>query len=115
MRRSPIKRTRKVRDWRPARAKIDHEYRCRAWASGDCEGKIEAAHVIDVAAACLLSGEVVEAIDVVPLCKAHHMAYDGRRFDLLPFLRVDEQARAVLVAGGMTSAMRRISNIGGNS
>lgn len=48
---------------------------------------------------------------VVPLCKPHHDAYDGRsqpRLDLLPHLDLDEQIDAVRAAGGIESARRRL-------
>lgn len=51
---------------------------------------------------------VVDADSVCPLCKSHHEAYDARLLDLLPHLTVEEQARAVVDAGGIEAARRRI-------
>jgi hypothetical protein len=49
---------------------------------------------------------------VVPLCKNHHMDYDGRRLDLLPYLSVDEQINAVDAAGGIELARNRLTGGG---
>jgi hypothetical protein len=51
----------------------------------------------------------VNPVDVVPLCVTHHRSYDRRTIDLLPHLTVEEQARAVFVAGGIAAAWRRLT------
>lgn len=50
----------------------------------------------------------VDPDSVVGLCGHHHRTYDARLLDLLPYLTVTEQARAVLDAGGIEAARRRI-------
>lgn len=46
--------------------------------------------------------------DIVPLCPACHMRYDGRALDLLPYLTYDEQAAAVEHLG-IIRAMHRLT------
>lgn len=109
------------RDWTEARAKVDGEGLCRAAGStfggargGDCSGQLHAAHVIgsahDEPHPTRRGWAVVRAADVVPLCTVHHLAYDARSLDLLPYLTPEEQARAVLVAGGIVSALLRTTS-----
>lgn len=49
----------------------------------------------------------------MPLCPASvsdcHGRYDRHELDLLPYLTVEEQARAVLDAGGIVAAYRRVT------
>jgi hypothetical protein len=107
------------RDWTEARAKVSAERVCRvgdAWVLGvdACAGVVQAAHIIGRAKADEPhpdgSGRlIVRAVDVVPLCAHHHAEYDAHRLDLLPYLTAAEQARAVQVAGGILSALVRIS------
>lgn len=54
---------------------------------------------------------------IVPLCGALtdnycHGSYDAHAIDLLPYLHIHEQTRAVEDAGGIMSAMSRISGRG---
>jgi hypothetical protein len=101
------------RDWVSARAKVDDEGRCRV--SRDCQGHIEAAHVIgrEHDRRVHLPGRPddwwfeVDAASIAPLCRHHHKLYDAHRLDLLPFLTVEEQTRAVADAGGIELARRR--------
>lgn len=57
----------------------------------------------------------VDPDDIVELCgpatstDTCHGAYDGHRLDLLPLLTVDEQIAAVRAAGGIASAIRRLT------
>lgn len=51
----------------------------------------------------------VNPFDVVPLCRGTHRLYDTHQFDLVPYLTAEEQARAVVVLGGLYSAIRRLS------
>lgn len=44
---------------------------------------------------------------VIPLCRAHHTAYDDHQVDVLPVLTLEEQLRAVEDAGGIENARRR--------
>jgi len=51
---------------------------------------------------------------IVPLCNEEmgsgcHVAYDTHILDLLPYLTASEQAQAVLDAGSMGLALKRIS------
>lgn len=102
------------RDWTEARAKVHAERMCRVCGLAGWEGPVDAAHVIGRAAADEThpdgSGRlIVRGIDVVPLCRRCHREYDEHRLDLLPFLTPAEQTRAVQVAGGIISALRRIT------
>jgi hypothetical protein len=55
------------------------------------------------------NGELrVFPVRIVPLCRKHHRAYDAHELDLLPYLTVEEQAQAVLDAGGLELARNRI-------
>jgi predicted restriction endonuclease len=105
-----MKRTRIERDWTDARAKCVAEGRCRVCGR---KGKVEAGHVIgrehDRPRTLGEAKLWVNPLDVVPLCTTHHRAYDHRKLDLLGVLTVEEQARAVYVAGGMITALRRIT------
>jgi hypothetical protein len=93
------------RDWSLAQHK--REDGCRVCAS---HSNVELAHVIG-RARDRRQGNVatVEADSIVPLCREHHQAYDAHVLDLLPYLSLAEQARAVLDAGGLELARRRIS------
>jgi hypothetical protein len=104
------------RDWSEPRAKVERERVCRLGGLPDagCAGPVQAAHVIGRARADephpdLPGRLIVRAVDVVPLCRRHHEAYDRRELDLLPHLTEPEQVRAVQVAGGILSALVRVS------
>ena len=109
MKRTPVRRS-----WAEARAKVDDEGGCRV-AGLVCAGVVQAAHVIGRANDPLIDpdkpakGLYAPAIDIVPLCRAHHARYDRHELDLLPYLTPEEQTRAVAVAGGIAAALRRIS------
>lgn len=92
------------RDWSAAREKVEGEGRCRACRRTD--RGLEAAHVI---------GRIhdpkdgkVRAVDVVPLCRECHRAYDARSLSILEVLTLEEQAAAVAHLG-MLRALRRVS------
>lgn len=92
------------RNWTAAREKVMAEGRCRVCRQTG--NGLEAAHVMgrkydDP------SGHV-DPNDVVPLCRPCHTAYDQRRLDLLPYLTLPEQARAVSHVG-IARALRRTS------
>jgi len=117
-RRTAIRRSRAAlgpapkRDWTEARRKVTVERMCRVCGAPGWEARLEAAHVIGRAAADEThpdgSGRlIVRAVDVVPLCEPCHRDYDAHRLDLLPYLTGEEQTRAVQVAGGILSALRR--------
>lgn len=119
-RRTPLARARTrlvkppERDWSEAIRKVQIEGSCRVCGRTRWEEKLEAAHVIGRAKADEThpdgSGRlIVRGVDVVPLCAACHRIYDARTLDLLPYLTGEEQARAVQVAGGILSALHRLT------
>lgn len=96
------------RYWPTARAKLVQEGRCRIGEG--CEGPLQAAHTIGRKHDPIVDGKrFVRPDDIVPLCRAHHLAYDDRALDLLPYLSHLEQAAAVEHVGIM-SALRRLSS-----
>jgi predicted restriction endonuclease len=90
------------RDWQFARAKVDYERGCRVCGS---RSNVEAAHTIGRKH----DGAVVDADDIVPLCREHHQLYDRHELDLLPYLTHAEQAAAVAHVG-IESARRRLTS-----
>jgi hypothetical protein len=105
------------RDWRLIQT--TRETPCRICG---IEGRTERAHVIGRRAdrPVLLSPEigktkvlVVHPDSIVPLCgptgdsHACHTQYDAGELDLLPYLTLKEQVRAVEDAGGLELARRR--------
>ncbi len=81
---------------------------------------LDAAHVIGRKHDPVLEGPrggksiYVHPDSTVPLCGGFtdnfcHAQYDARQLDLLPYLHLHEQVRAVEDAGGIISALRRIS------
>lgn len=108
------------RDWSKANAK---RTRCRLSHLGGCEGTVQLAHVIGCAVDIfeLVPGSsrqrvtyngndplVVHPVRVVPLCRKHHLLYDGHDLDLVGHLTPEEEAQAVLDAGGMYQALMRL-------
>lgn len=93
-----------VRSWKAARAKVEREGRCRVSGCVTADWRLEAAHTIGR----IHDDGDVDPDDVVPLCQAHHYAYDHRQIDLLPYLSHAEQAAAVRHVG-MMAAFRRIT------
>ena len=75
---------------------------CIACAS---EHRVDAAHVIPRSLGC------GDALDVVPLCRACHRAYDTGRLDLLPYLEPKWRAQVAHAVGhvGLIGALRQIS------
>ena len=69
------------------------------------EHRVDAAHVIPRALGC------GDALDVVPLCRACHRAYDAGELDLLPYLEPGFRAQVAHAVGhvGLIGALRRIS------
>ncbi len=105
------------RDWRSAIRKVHAEGRCRVCGS---ERGLEAAHVIGRKHDAVLVGPkggervYVHPDSIVPLCGGSvlndcHRQYDARELDLLPYLHLHEQVRAVEDAGGILSALKRVS------
>lgn len=105
------------RDWREARRKLLREGQCRVCKS---QAELECAHTIsrslqDVEVEGPRGGKrlLVKADAIVVLCKKHHMAFDARELDLLPYLHLHEQVYAVESAGGIMSALKRLSGPNG--
>jgi 5-methylcytosine-specific restriction endonuclease McrA len=69
------------------------------------EHRVDAAHVIPRSLGC------GDALDVVPLCRACHRAYDAGELDLLPHLEPAYRAQLAHAVGhvGLIGALRRIS------
>jgi 5-methylcytosine-specific restriction endonuclease McrA len=91
------------------RAKVGEENRCRVCAIPDSVKPLEAAHIIARAHARPGLDWAEHEHNCVPLCRNCHSAYDFRELDLLPFLSREEQAHAVLLAGGIITALERLS------
>lgn len=113
-----IKSTRLRRDWSQAVEKVRREGGCRVCGSED----VQAAHIIgrkcDVEMVGPRGGKylLVHPDAIVPLCGewfgvGHHQQYDNRELDLLSHLHLHEQVRAVEDAGGILSALKRISGL----
>ena len=81
-----------ARDWTAAREKIAG---CGCRICGDTP--VDPAHIIPRSRVRPGIGE--DARNIVPLCRAHHAAYDQGRWDLLPWLTREEQAYAVELVG----------------
>lgn len=111
-RKRSTRRSEPRRDWTLANAKRDEEEDiCRVTG----EHGTELAHVmgrkydepISPGSRTLL----VLPDRVVPLAPRIHTAYDAHDFDLLPYLTTSEQAQAVLDAGSIGLALKRISPV----
>lgn len=128
LKRSATKRSQPRRDWRQAREKVTSERVCRVWRLGDCQGPVEAAHVIarscdhlmaleEAAREVHYSGDVVRPgatlfvhpDRIVGLCSKHHRAYDRHALDVLSVLARHEQLQAVADAGGIELARKRLA------
>ena len=94
--------TKVKRDWTAPLAKVDAERVCRV-----CKSKpVDPAHVIPRSRVAPGIGE--NPLNIVPLCRSHHAAFDAHRFDLVPYLTREEQANAVALVG-ISEAMRRLT------
>jgi hypothetical protein len=104
--RKPMKRSRPDRDWSDAVTKLEHTV-CRL--CGD--PRVEAAHVIgrenDRPKHEGTQRLWVNPDAVIPMCHAHHVAYDAHELDILSVLQLEEQIRAVIDAGGIELARVR--------
>jgi hypothetical protein len=101
------------RVWDAARAKVEDEGRCRI--NSDCSGPLESAHIVgrehDERVYARGSSNwwfVVDADSIVPLCRKHHQLFDAHQLDLLGYLTVVEEMRAVKDAGGLENARVRV-------
>ena len=94
--------TKAKRDWTAPLAKIASERVCRVCKSTP----VDPAHIIPRSRVAPGAGE--DPLNVVPLCRRHHAAFDAHRFDLVPYLTREEQANAVALVG-ISEAMRRLT------
>jgi len=106
----PKRRSEPRRDWTLANAKREEEGDlCRVTG----EVGTELAHILgrkyDEPISPGSKTLLVLPDRVVPLVPRIHTAYDLKEFDLLPYLTAAEQAQAVLDAGSMGLALKRIS------
>lgn len=103
------------RRWSDAIQKLQREAECRVCSSPD---RLEAAHIIGRRCDPLLVGprggeyRYVHPDSIVVLCSEHHRLYDSRELDLLGYLHLHEQVRACEDAGGIMSALQRVSGGG---
>lgn len=79
------------RDWSAATQKIEDEACCRVCGS---PGPLDPAHIIPRS-----RGGDMSALNIVPLDRACHTAYDSGRLELLPYLSIAEQAHAAALVG----------------
>jgi 5-methylcytosine-specific restriction endonuclease McrA len=119
MKRTPLRRRAPLRAGRPLR-RLTPLRRTTSMAATDAERsavvgrpciacgsehRVDAAHVIPRSLGC------GDALDVVPLCRACHRAYDAGELDLLPHLEPAYRAQLAHAVGhvGLIGALRRIS------
>ena len=125
MKRTPLRRRAKLRARTPLRRSTEMKRTARlqrtasmaatdaqraAVAGRPCiacgsEHRVDAAHVVPRALGC------ADALDVVPLCRACHRAYDAGELDLLPYLEPAWRPQVAHAVGhvGLIGALRRIS------
>ena len=98
-----------ARDWSAARAKCDSEGICRVCGNGQgfMNTGVDAAHIIPRSRVKPGPGE--NELNIIPLCRECHAAYDQGKLDILPFLTREEQAFAVSLVG-LYEAYRRTTN-----
>lgn len=92
------------RNWAAARQKLEDEGRCRYCAR---IGPLDPAHIIPRSRVRPGAGE--DPRNILPLCRAHHDAYDRGSLDVLPVLTREEQAYAVELVG-LEEARRYVTN-----
>lgn len=95
----------KRRDWTEGRAKVDAEGACRL--CGDA-GALDSAHVVPRSHNPTEAN--MDARGIIPLCRSCHRAFDANEISVLEVLTVEEQAWAVLMAGGLVNAMQRTTS-----
>ena len=110
--RMPVEEDMKLlkREWGEARIKLADEGVCRVCGTAS---SLEAAHVAGrkYDERVSKSKAVVHPDDIVPLCREHHTQFDHHEIDLLPYLSIPEQVRAVSHLG-IYGALRRLSGRG---
>jgi hypothetical protein len=119
MKRTPLRRRAPLRAGRPVRRSTPLRRTTSMAATGEqrsavagrpciacgSEHRVDAAHLIPRSLGC------GDALDVVPLCRACHRAYDAGELDLLPHLEPAYRAQLAHAVGhvGLIGALRRIS------
>jgi len=105
-----LKRSQPKRLWDDARAKVEREDRCRFCG---CGGRLEAAHIMgrkyDKPVFEADKTLYVNPERIIPLCPDHHRQYDAHSLDILGYLAIEEQVQAVIDAGGIEQARRRLA------
>lgn len=109
--RKPQKRSEPKRDWTLARAKVELEGACRYC---HVEYKhLEAAHLIgrkhDEPHPDGTKRIWVNPDRIIPLCAEHHRLFDAHQLDLIGYLSLEEQLRAVSDCGSLEIARRRLA------
>lgn len=92
------------RNWAAAHEKLADEGKCRY-----CQriGPLDPAHIVPRSRVRPGAGE--DPRNIVPLCRPHHLLYDGGSLDILPVLTREEQAYAVELVG-LEEARRYLTN-----
>lgn len=80
-----------MRNWGPAIVKVQEEGRCRF---GCTSTDLDPAHIVPRS-----RGGDMDPLNIVPLCRQHHTAFDSGTLELLPVLTREEQAHAVGLIG----------------
>jgi hypothetical protein len=110
------KRSEPKRDWSLAQAKVEEEGEfCRVCGAIE----VEKAHILGRKYDQPISPDsrtlLVLPDRIVPLCgewaNRCHQRYDAHELDLLPYLTAAEQAQAILDAGSIGLALKRISPV----
>ena len=103
VRKTPLKRTTSMAATDAQRAAVAG----RPCIVCGAEHRVDAAHVVPRALGC------GDALDVVPLCRACHRAYDAGELDLLPYLEPGFRAQVAHAVGhvGLIGALQRICGI----
>jgi hypothetical protein len=103
VRKTPLKRTTSMAATDAQRAAVAG----RPCIACGAEHRVDAAHLIPRALGC------GAALDVVPLCRACHRAYDAGELDLLPYLEPGCRAQVAHAVGhvGLIGALQRICGI----
>ena len=103
VRKTPLKRTTSMAATDAQRAAVAG----RPCIACESEHRVDAAHVVPRALGC------GDALDVVPLCRRCHAAYDAGRLDLLPYLEPGFRAQVAHAVGhvGLIGALQRICGI----
>ena len=102
--RKPSKHKNPQRNWAEPRDKVDAEGRCRRCHS---PFRLEAAHIVPRSR--IKPGPAENPLNIVPLCRHCHLAFDELGLDISAFLTSEEWEFAVGLVGE-AEARRRIFN-----